>query len=328
MAKTFREAFEFMTPAWQGRDQEDDEGGAVLYSLTTMVDGSIERARLGLECRFPTMAGASALLLIGQDRGIPRGRAETDEHYAQRLVAWRYPRGHRVRGGAWALLEQIWEYFGGGFALYSVQMNLRRFLRDAAGAETSDMIGAWNWDGVPASEWARFWIVIDGSDLVTPTPAWGDPALYGGQHGDSSYALGHDGVSADDVNTIRQLLINDHPWKPAGTRAMWAVISFDGSTPVPDGTWGPWAKDDGTGNYVATRPSTFRYWALSPSALNYSGDPTAFPLSADNGVAGGTYAGDDTSFPTTSTLVSGGAYGGNPDNFPTSARLVDDGSIP
>jgi hypothetical protein len=328
MARTFRSLFRWLLPG--NYHTEGSDGQKVLHSLSLIVDAfdSINRERLTM--RFPSYAGESALARIGGDRGIPRGRSEVKDHYANRLIAWRYPRGHRVRGNAFALLEQIWEYFGGGFALYTEQANGIQFRRAANGTETVTEIGGWDWDSLSiegwTSKWSRGWIVIDGTNLIDPTPDYGDPSLYGGQHGDSSYALGHVGISADDVTAIRKLF-RGRAWKMAGSRAMWAILSFDGSAPVPEGAWGLWARDDGTGNYEAARPSIFRYWALDPTANLYSGDPAKFPRSADM-PGGGTYAGDPTGFAVSSALPGGFTYAGNPASWPTSATLVDDGSIP
>jgi hypothetical protein len=328
MALTFRALFRWMLPG--NYHTEGTDGEKVLYSLALIKDAidSINKARL--TARFPSYAGESALTLIGADRGILRGRAETKEHYANRLIAWRYPRGHRVRGNGFALLEQIWEYFGGGFALYTECQNNLQYHRAADGTESTTNVSGWDWDSdvVPdhLDRWARFWIVIDGSTLIGATPAYGDAALYGGQHGDSSYAIGHTGVSADDVNAIRKLF-RGRAWKPAGTRAMWAIVSLaPAPSPLPEGWWGLWARDDG-GNYEAARPSTYRYWALDPTANRYAGDPDMFPNSADM-PGGGTYGGDPTSFPSSSTLTGGFAYAGNTASWPASATLVDDGSIP
>jgi hypothetical protein len=328
MAGRFRALYRWLLPGNYHKGGTDGE--KVLHSLTLILDAvdSINKARL--TARFPSKAGESALSLIGADRGIPRGRAEAREHYANRLIAWRYPRGHRVRGNGFALLEQIWEYFGGGFALRVECAKAIQYLRAADGTESTANVGGWDWDSLSiddwSSKWARFWLVIDGSTLITPTPDFGDPDLYGGQHGDSSYALGHVGVSADDVIAIRKLF-RGRAWKPAGTRAMWAVISFDGSSPLPEGAWGLWARDDGTGNYEAARPALFRYWALDPTANSYGGDPGMFPVSADM-PGGGTYAGDPSSFPVSSTMPGDLAYAGNPASWLTSATLADDGSIP
>lgn len=328
MALNFRALYRWMLPG--NYTDDDTDGGKVLHSLALIDDAFDQIHRDRVEARFPTYAGESALALIGADRQIPRGRAETAEHYKARLRAWRYPRGHRTRGSAFALLEQIWEYFGGGFKLRTEQINQQQWLRAADGTESTATVGGWDWDSLidPAwlDKWARFWVVVDGTSLIEPTPDFGDPDLYGGQLGDSSYALGHTGVSADDVNAIRRLF-RGRAWKPAGTRAMWAVVSVAGVEPLPEGAYGRWARDDGFGNYEAARDNVNqRYWALDPTALLYSGDPEAFPLSSDM-PGGGTYGGDPDTFPASATF-DGVAYTGNPDNFPASARLVDDGSIP
>lgn len=323
MAINFRAFYRWALPG--NYSEPGTDGEKVLHSLMLILDAYDQIQKDRLMARFPSYAGDSALALIGADRRIIRGRAETSEHYANRLIPWRYPCGHRVRGNAFALLEQISEYFGGGFELHTIQQNQTVFRRAADGTETTDLPGGWDWDGEPESKWARFWVVIDGTNLITETPDYGDPLLYGGQLGDSSYAVGHEGISADDVNAIRRLF-RGRAWKPAGTRAMWAILSFDGSEPLPEGQWGRWARDDGTGNYEAARPAIYRYWALDPTALLYAGGFSLFPSSSDM-PGGGTYAGDPASFPASATF-NGVVYAGNPARFPASAKLIDDGSIP
>lgn len=323
MALNFRSLYKWFLPG--SYHVEDTDGEKVLYSLALIEDAFDQMARDRVEARFPSRAGESALALIGADRGIIRGRAETEEHYAARLIPWRYPRGHRVRGNAVALLEQIWEYFGGGFELHTIQDNGLSFSRSDVGDEAVSNYGGWDWDSATVTTGPyRFWIVIDGTSLITATPDYGDPLLYGGQHGDSSYAIGHEGISADDVNAIRRLF-RGRAWKPAGTRAMWACVSFDGTDPVPEGLYGRWSVN-AAGNYAACRSPDYRYWALDPTALLYSG-VQVFPDSADL-PGGGTYAGDPASFPLSAVEPGGFVYAGNPARFLVSAKLVDDGSIP
>jgi hypothetical protein len=324
MAINFRAFYRWALPG--NYSEPGTDGEKVLHSLMLILDAYDQIQKDRLTARFPSYAGDSALALIGADRGIIRGRAETTAHYAARLIPWRYPRGHRVRGNAFALLEQISEYFGGGFEIYTIQDNGLDFIRAADGTESVGSAGDWDWDSTTVTTGPyRFWVVIDGTNLISPTPAYGDPTLYGGQHGDSANAVGHTGISADDVNAIRRML-RGRAWKPAGTRAMWAILSFDGTEVAPEGLYGKWSTN-AAGNYVAARSSAYRYWALDPTALIYAGDPTAFP-SSSNMPGGGTYAGDPTSFPTSSPLVSAPVYAGNPANFPRSAKLIDDGSIP
>lgn len=324
--RNFRQIFKFLLPA----HFTTGEGELVLIALSAVKDIFLTRIRAGLEARFPTKAGPSANALTGADRGIIKGRSETDAHYANRLVSWRYPKGHRVRGNGPALLEQIWEYFGGGFALNTEQHNAKQWHRAADGTETVATVGGWDWDSATLEDWndkwARFWIVIDGTTLIEAAPDFGDADLYGGSLGNSAYAVGHTGVSADDVIAIRKLF-RGRAWKPSGTRAMWAIVSLNGTTPNPEGAYERWARDDGAGNFEAARDTVNqRYWALDPTAALYSGDPALFPISADM-PGGGTYGGDATVFPASATF-NGTVYAGNPALFPTSARLIDDGSIP
>src|SRR6187455_2560539 len=109
MARTFRQLFRWLVPSWlagEGATTEDEpaehhDGEKVLLSLAVIKDAWLESLRQGLNARFPSRGPETALALIGRDHGIVRGRDETAAHYAERLIAWRYPRGHRVRGSAY-----------------------------------------------------------------------------------------------------------------------------------------------------------------------------------------------------------------------------------
>lgn len=252
MTISFRQVFKYMVPSWLSSGDSE----LVLYSLAVMKDAAVERLRLGLEARFPRRAGDSALALIGTDRGIVRGRDETSAHYAERLCAWRYPRGHRVRGSAFALLEQASEYFG-GLRAWTIDARGNYHERDAVGVESYSYGNVWDWDGTaPAPQWARFWLGLDVSSDVTIIP-W--PAVLGAYDNSlvpgRGYTVGHQGISHQDALTIKKLMRGRHPWKPAGTRAEWAIVSFGATLPVPDGSWGSFAgRDPG-----------FRYWNLRTS---------------------------------------------------------------
>lgn len=325
MALNFRQVVKWLVPAWLN----DGEGAAVLWVLCAMKDAFTERTRQGLDARFPSRTVASANALTGADRGIGKGRTETNAHYAQRLIRWRWPRGHRTRGNPFALLEQASEYFG-GVVCWTIDVRGNRYDRSAAGVETFSQGHAWNWDGAAVSpRWARGWLVLDLSTLASAQPDFGDADLWGGELGDPNYSVGMAGVSAEDALAIRDLVRADakRPWKPAGVRAEWAIVSLDGTEPTPDGTWLNWSQVV-AGVRSATRDPAFRYFSLSPTKNNvYAGDPdvfgTTFPL-----VDGTPYSGDPDVFPTTITLSDGSSYAGNPDNFPTTIRLLDDGDVP
>jgi hypothetical protein len=248
---TLRSIYKFLVPSWLSAG----DGGKVLDVQTGQIDDSVEKMRESLVARFPTYAQDDALTLIGQDRLIPRGRTEEAAHYAQRLIGWRYPRGHRVRGSAFALLNQVSEYFGGVYC-WTIDAKGNRHEHAADGTESYSYGYAWDWDSGADPRLGLFWLVIDLQGIARPNPLIGDPALWGNTVGPvgRGYAIGHTGVTHDDAVAIRNLLSGTAQWKPAGTLGVMAVITLDGSTPVPPGTWGTWIGRD----------LDYRYWSLAP----------------------------------------------------------------
>jgi hypothetical protein len=252
MATRFRHLYRHLVPGWllgEGPERVDNdqrEGEKVLYSLSLLLDAMTERLRLGLLARFPSYAENDALNLIGRDRGIPRGRNETKEHYAARLRGWRGPRGHQTRGSAWAALNQIYEYFGRCHC-WTIDVKGTRHDRHADGSETVTYGNPWNWDGVwtRGQPWARFWDVIDLTTAQTNSaeekyeahPPLSDTAYWGAPLG-SYQRTCIKGFTAGDGRALRRLYRPPHTWKPAGTRAEYVIYSLTGAAPEPDGTWG------------------------------------------------------------------------------------------
>lgn len=322
MASRFRAVYRWLVPRWVN----SGEGTLVLHAMTMLVDAFTERLRQGLEARFPSRGAESALALTGADRGIIRGRDETAAHYAQRLIAWRYPRGHRVRGSAYALLEQVSEYFGGALC-WTLDTTGTTFTRTATGVESKTPATApttWYAD----AEWARFWLFIDGPSAgLTEHPDFGDAALWGGALGLEGYTVGQLGATVYDVQAIRRML-SGRAWKPAGTRAEWAVITSVSAPPsvAIDSTWEHWSHVV-AGVQRPSRDPGSRYWSLSPELNNrYAGDETSWPA-ASQLVDGTTYAGNPASFPASVALPSGATYVGNPASYPVDILLVDDGDF-
>ncbi len=336
MALNFRSLFKWMVPSWLAGEgnstdtapAEINEGELVLYSLALLADAFAERSEQGLNARFPSRTiGGGANALTGVDRGIYRGRNESEEHYAQRLIRWRYPRGHRTRGSAFALLEQISEYWG-GVRCWTVDASGNRFERAADGTETATAGDPWNFDGdlIGAARWSRFWVVVDLSTIATEQLDFGDPLLWGGSMPSPGYAIGQQGVTEQDSLAMKRLM-RAPAWKPAGTRAEWLIVSLDGTDPAPDGSWYFWSANVG-GTQTPTRDPAFRYWSFAPEINNvYAGNPASF-CEEFPGVDGGMIAGDPTSFPASITLPNGSTYDGDPASFPLTIRMVDDGDMP
>lgn len=333
MAKTFTQVFYSLVPSWLS----SGDGGKILHSLARIKDVLVHRARLGLNARFPTRAGSSALALIGADRVILRGRSETSAHYAERLTRWRYPRAHRIRGSAFALLDQIAEYVGGA-AVYTVDARRNWHGRDTLGPGVGDEDYAYNWfqnvmfDALdPAVHWARFSVVLGANpDLpwLTDNPNFGDPALWGGAVGTPGYCVGLSGWNPTDTTNMRKLFRGAQQWRPHGTRAEWLIVQLTpwaGWLPTIDATWERWATIQ-AGVRTSTRSPDCRYISLSPTINNaFTGDPTQFADATQMPGGAPNEPGDPTVFSATTTLPDGTTYTGNPSNFTERVQLFDDG---
>lgn len=314
----FRQLYRYMVPGWL----RNGDGGRILYALATIVDASAERMSQARGARFPSRAGASALAKIQLDRGLVRGRTETTDHFRARLKAFRHPRGHRVRGSAFALLEQVAEYLGGTTtSAWTISANGTRHDRAADGTESYSYGNAWTWDSVAATEWGRFWINLDSDDL-TAQAGFG-ATLWGGSIEAPDETIGIAGMTPYDAAALRGLMRGRWPWRPAGTTGQWLIVSIDGSDVVPDVSYAKWGELY-LSNYIPARSSDHRYIHLAADRETYAGDPTVFAetIQPDNLA---NLDGDDTSFPSTITLPDGRSYAGNSASFPTTITLVDDG---
>jgi len=323
MARTFSLIAKYLTPAWL----RAGEGGVKIGSWMALVDASVQRMYDGVTSRFPTYAGDEALKLLGEDRGILRGKFETREHYAERLKRWRSPRGHRVRGSAFALLEQVSEYFGGLRNAWTIDQNGTYHKRTEAGAESYTYGTAWVWDQYASTRWARFWLVIEDTPGISGGYDFGDPRLWGGAVGTPGTTIGLTGVAPEDFALLRSLVNSPtHPWRPLGVTAGWIIVSLTGIPPVPDVTWEHWSKNY-FGTQIAARDDVFRYIAFDSSTNIYAGNPDSFAshltLPDDS-----TYDGDPGVFDATIALPDGTMYAGDPDSFPHTIQLLDDGDLP
>lgn len=343
MARRFRGLRYFLAPPWlTGKG----DGEKIAYTLEAMLDVFTEKLRQGLEARFPSRAGLSALRLITGDRGLLRGRSETNAALAERLKAWRTPRTHAVRGNAYEALLQIWHYWGGIYAATVDAHGLRHEIAaddepDADEMANPDTLAAWvdsgdtTWDDLDAdTHWSRFWVILQptAAHNVEPSPDFGDADLWGGALGTPGYTLGQTSVTPEDVSAMRALFA-EFAWNGPSVPE-WVVLVFDGDDVdgvEPDPEWKYWSKDDGSGTRIAARSSDYRYWSLSPQRNNtYSGDRSRPWPEAVTMVDGSVYVADRTNGAAWGavTLPNGETYTGVRTRFPTRILLVDDGSVP
>jgi hypothetical protein len=249
-----RDAFYSLLPSWL----TTGEGELVVYSLTVIMDATLERLRQGVLARFPEYAPADALQFLARDRRIILGRSES----AARLITWLD--AHKVRGTPYALHDQLRAYCGVDLMVRTVDARGNWYTTAANGTRTAVIDeGNWEWDSVAASSWSRFWVIIySNAGPWTIAGTWGDAVLWGAGVWGTPGATWGTSATSDDVAAVRAIV---RDWKPAGTTCEWIVIafdpaSFDPAAPEPSGgDFVNWHKDS-AGTSVPARLSTARYW--------------------------------------------------------------------
>jgi hypothetical protein len=238
-----------------------------------LVDGMIEGVYTGFLAGLPGQnefgpelggfINVDALPLLGRDRGVVRGPAETPASYAARLRKWR--QGWRTAGTGFGLLGELRGVLGptpprvrlvsAAGVWHTIEEDGTRKLHtpDGAGYAVSPLgvvtaistpAHPWDWDG--GDDWARVWPIIY---APTNPPLHGTGGVYGyGMrfYGTPNETLGTTATPAF-VQMARGLFAQR---KPAGISVPYIVVAFDegsfdpetaGPYPaggMPDGTWG------------------------------------------------------------------------------------------
>lgn len=260
-ADGLRDAVKLYSPPWLATGTAE----LYLYVPGLLLDAYVDGLQDAVKGRMPGVGDPSGLQFIGADRLLERGPSESDEAYATRLsgafMTW------RTAGSPATLLRQITIALGVVLRIRVVS-NSGVWFTIAEGA-TADEGGDypvtryraspnnWDWDGL-TTRWWRAWPIVYAGTHWEPEGTWGDGLSTWGEDG----AWGMT-ATLEEVATMRRLA---RTWKPAHVAIPWIIVSFDDAlfdptdpTPGPDGTWGRWSKDDGTGNYVAARSSDARY---------------------------------------------------------------------
>lgn len=237
--RRFRDIWRFMIPG----NFQQGEGELVQYTEGWFLDAFAEVCQQTTWLMFPSICPDDALPQIGHDRAIPRGFAEPEASYRERLVRWRYPRGHRIRGSAPGLLEQIAAVFGNAVTAQTIDARGTRYTFGTDGAERGV---AWDWDGEDLlPNWARFWVVLK-IDGATHLPTWAEAEAAGTTWEDAKAeprCWAGLGIHPGQLAAVKRLVqVGRLSWTPAGRRPVYLVIWFEGeSYPAPDGTWDDWS---------------------------------------------------------------------------------------
>jgi hypothetical protein len=245
--KLFRTIFYWLTPGWLQRGQ----GELVLWTQGLLFDAFAERCRQSAQLMYPSLCPDDALPLIGHDRAIPRGPLEPSASYRQRLIGWRYPRGHRTRGSAHALLDQVAAALGGT----DYRTVDQRGTQVTHGTDAATKGVTWDWDGAALlPNWGRYWINVKSTGKRWPTfgeGAWGPTVKAPGK------CLAGSGIHPGELKAVRELAKAKRlGWTPLGRMPIYLTIWFDGDTyPAPGGDWDSWANRDTQYRYVPLHDS-------------------------------------------------------------------------
>jgi hypothetical protein len=221
----FRDAVRSVAPWWLARVESTT--GKMLWAFGLMLDGLVEAQVAAIKVRFPGLYSFESLPLLGRERRIRRGPNESDEVYATRLPRWLDD--HRLRGGPYALLEQVRAYWApDAFKVDLVYRSGRRFQMDPGTTIVRDDI-EWDYDEKP-EKWARWSLFYFWSDeLVSDDGTWDDPGTWDdGGVWDSNLTV----EQAEDIRAVPSEWNNAHCFGEvvllSGDRELWDY---------PAGTW-------------------------------------------------------------------------------------------
>lgn len=227
-----------MVPGWL----QTGEGELVQFVEGLILDAFAERCHQSAYLMLPSVTPSDALDKIGADRGLPRGFIEPEDSYRERLRRWRWPRGHRVRGNATGLLEQV------SLAIHGTQYETI----DARGTRythgdpnpTIERGVTWDWDGVSTlPNWGRFWIVVKSTGTLPLT--WDEDEAAGTEWDeDADKCWAGEGIHTGEIQAVKTIArVGRLSWTPAGRRPIYLVIWFEGEAyPEPTGDWDEWGN--------------------------------------------------------------------------------------
>ena len=258
---TYRDSMLNLGPTWL----RGFWGSRLIYALAIQWDALIDATVMAVKMRFPGWSADNmpdALALIGRERGIIRGFAESNASYAVRLTRWIDDR--RIKGNPYALMAQLQGYLSG----FPTKM---RIVNQAGAWYTLNADGTkdyfahrpsnWTWD-IETTQWSRYWII-----LYPPSELWVTDGVYGDAAPRAAGGTIGSSATLDQINSIRAIV---KAWTPPHASCEHIIVAFDPAsfdptshTGMPDGTWGRWSKLDGTEQKRA-RLETARYWRATP----------------------------------------------------------------
>lgn len=274
-----RDALKSVIPNWLSNRPELNNAFKVLYSAALMCDGIVEVMLEGFRAALPGKGTPTALGLIGQGRGIPRGLTESDDAYAARLRDWLRLWENAGSDETLLALLQVFLGFDNSRPLSPMRIIDRRgnFTSITDTGVTSRTVDAtWNWDSISNPEratwWSDIWIVVyvDYTRWQTYTALtdlnW--QAAWGNSNG-LGWGEGHT-VTRDVVDGIMALVA---AFKGAHTYVQAIIVTTDNTLFVP-GSLGASGNPNGKwGYFTYTNPAT---GVCSPIRTTLTGGVTRY----------------------------------------------------
>jgi hypothetical protein len=257
-----RNALAYIIPNWLANRVDFQVGYKILYTVALIGDQMIESALESVRASWPGKGTPTALPLIGQSRGLIRGRTDTDDVYAGYLVDWLTT--WENAGADQQVVTEIRNYLGGDPTVTLV---------DRAGHWTTinpdrsitQVTAAWDWDSISGFDkysaalihdtdnpwWSDQWIIVY-------PPPWAVQTTYTGPS-DGNEGIGLQNTQ-QDVDAIASILGS---FKGAHTFIRAIIWSFDPTkfiptNPTADGNYGNWFKIV-AGVAVPSRDASARY---------------------------------------------------------------------
>jgi hypothetical protein len=264
---------------WQTNRPGANVGFRYLFSLVLPIDIELENTLQGINAWAPGSPNATltALPLIGNSRGLIQGEAETDAHFASRLIAWRAITKEMGKSERLALeiqnylentplvrvVERLYSDSGAPRAFYvtantdgSTTTQTANWDWDSVGGWTGSAADGTNAGSVTRTWWSDFWIVVypcewpvTGTALSALAPIWGRTDI----------GLGH-AVPVVARDAIVRIVAQ---WKGLHTFCRAIIFSYDATlfdpanpsaSGDPNGTWGPCFNRTGEAD------GRVRYW--------------------------------------------------------------------
>lgn len=228
---TFRDSLLQAVPRWLKLGRI----GTLIYALGVHIDALGDQLVEGIRRRFPGLDSDDSLSLIGNERQIPRGPAETTPNYSARLREWLDT--HRTRGDPYTMLDQLYKFFSGTISADLQFWTGTVYHLASNGAITRQELGA-NFDSDTAHPYR--WRLLIRWPSPIPQKAWGDGHRYGA-------TVWGSGLDPDTVAAVRTI-----PAWGNSAHALGTIIMQNGGR-----TWGVPPHNWNSGNWGSGTTAIF-----------------------------------------------------------------------